>query len=322
MDEDGSPMAVSLCIKGGCDPGGLGDWQADSITAILLSTDGGITWEEIERRGPALRVVGLLGGGEVLTMNYLEPLDGIEFRTFPGDDLVTPPPGSLDYPPVISSSGDPLWHTAEGGLLLGDGTVFIPERDNYRAGRRLIGDHAAGNTSFVLSVDLSGLEPDHYGVEVYDIAASVPALKRLYQGDQFVAPGWSDFSDNQAIVTIDVPPPPEYLGAPVPALLDLSTGEYHLITDPFVSDQRPHQPYGRSLVDGVQVGPFARVVDTGDCLNVRFEPTSTSQILNCAADGVLLRDMNETREGSGSEWLRVATPAGIAGWASTAFLER
>ena len=44
--------------------------------------------------------------------------------------------------------------------------------------------------------------------------------------------------------------------------------------------------------------------------------------LDCAADGVLLRDTGERLELDGPTWLRVETPAGLEGWVSTAFLER
>jgi hypothetical protein len=79
---------------------------------------------------------------------------------------------------------------------------------------------------------------------------------------------------------------------------------------------------GRNYVRAVLQGPFARVVDTGSCLNVRAEPGMTADVLACAADGVLLRDTGESREVDGATWRRVATPAGIEGWASEEFLER
>jgi hypothetical protein len=70
------------------------------------------------------------------------------------------------------------------------------------------------------------------------------------------------------------------------------------------------------------VGPFARVRDTGDCLNVREAPSTSAQSLGCFRDGVLLRDRAETRAASGITWAAVATPGGLPGWASTQYLER
>jgi len=73
----------------------------------------------------------------------------------------------------------------------------------------------------------------------------------------------------------------------------------------------------------VQLERFVRVVNTeGTCLNIRAEPGSAGQVLACEADGVMLRDLGLTAEAEGVMWLRVLTPAGIEGWASTQYLER
>jgi hypothetical protein len=319
---DASLMAVSMCIVGGCDAGGLGTWQADSLSVILRSTDGGVTWEEIGRGGPALSVVGLLSGDQVLTMNYLEPLAGIEFRTYPENQVIERPSGASDYPPVETISGEPLWRTTDGGLLRADGSTFIPARDGLRAGWRILGDLTPDKGSFLLSVDIFQDGASSYGLERYEMTGETPSRQRLFVTPQLIVPGWWSPKDGLAVVTIDVPPPPEYLGVPVPALLDLETGEYHLIKDPFVPNERPYQPYGRSLVDAVQIGPFARIVNTGSCLRIRAEPSLSAQSLDCLADGVLLQHTGETREADGATWLSVVTPGRRQGWASTAFLER
>ena len=171
-------------------------------------------------------------------------------------------------------------------------------------------------------MDLAGQAPYNYGLEVYDMTGSTPALRQLYESVQFVIPGWWSPKDDSAVITVDVPPPPEYMGVPVPALLDLSSGEYRLITDPFVSDERPYQPYGRSRVDAVQIGPFARVVTPGSCLNIRLSPSVTGEVGDCAADGVLLTEVGEILDADGVSWVRVRTPAGLDGWASAKYLER
>jgi len=58
------------------------------------------------------------------------------------------------------------------------------------------------------------------------------------------------------------------------------------------------------------------------CLNVRAEPLPSAGILDCAAEGVLLRDLGQATDFAGSNWLQVATPAGAEGWASAQYLER
>ena len=79
---------------------------------------------------------------------------------------------------------------------------------------------------------------------------------------------------------------------------------------------------GRNYVRAVPHGPFARVVNTGACLNVRQAPGTSAPVLACAADDVLLKDTGDTREVDGAIWQRVVTPAGLEGWASSQYLER
>ena len=104
----------------------------------------------------------------------------------------------------------------------------------------------------------------------------------------------------------------------VPAVFDLETGEARPLAGPF--HDLPLS--GRNYVRAVLHGPFARVVDTGSCLNVRSEPSEAADALTCAADGVLLHDTGDTREVDGVTWRRVVTPAGVEGWANSQYLER
>jgi hypothetical protein len=55
---------------------------------------------------------------------------------------------------------------------------------------------------------------------------------------------------------------------------------------------------------------------------VRETATTSAPIVRCFVDGVLLRDLGETAEADGVTWLKVATPDGRKGWASTEFVER
>jgi hypothetical protein len=73
----------------------------------------------------------------------------------------------------------------------------------------------------------------------------------------------------------------------------------------------------------VQRSPYARVVNTdGTCLNIRVLPSTSAAALDRAAEGVFLVDRGQTAESEGIIWLRVATPNGVEGWASTQYLER
>jgi hypothetical protein len=102
-----------------------------------------------------------------------------------------------------------------------------------------------------------------------------------------------------------------------PALIDLEAGLIH----PFRTLFEPPNDIVNNIL-AAQQGPFARVVNTeGTCLNIRAEP-GAGQVLDCAAEGVLLRDLGQTADVQGITWLRVTTPAGIEGWASGEYLER
>jgi hypothetical protein len=104
----------------------------------------------------------------------------------------------------------------------------------------------------------------------------------------------------------------------LPAVIDLSAEKIHPIAQPFANADFPT---GRNIVRAVQRGPFARVVNTGSCVNVREVPGTQARVLACAADGVLLRNLGETATVDDAGWLRVAMPAGAEGWASTQYLE-
>jgi hypothetical protein len=129
-------------------------------------------------------------------------------------------------------------------------------------------------------------------------------------------------TDDVAIISIVPDTQFDDSGAPVPVVVNLETGEYRPIVEPFVPEGGAYHPYGRSLVRAVQIGPFARVVNTGACLNIRLAPSLTGEVGTCAADGVLLTEVGETRDADGVTWVHVRTPAGLDGWASVNYLER
>jgi len=97
-------------------------------------------------------------------------------------------------------------------------------------------------------------------------------------------------------------------------LIDIEAGETRALRWPAAR--------GRNIVRAVVRGPFLRVVAPGDCLRVRAEPGAAGRELVCAADGVLLTDLGETRETADGRWRKVRAPDGVEGWASDPFLER
>jgi hypothetical protein len=104
----------------------------------------------------------------------------------------------------------------------------------------------------------------------------------------------------------------------LPSVVDTSVATIHPLTDAFAS---PDFPGGRNEIVAVQIGPFARVVNTGSCLNVRYQPSPDALVIGCFSDGVLLRDISHGLIHAG-EWVQVVAPGGNIGWASTQYLER
>ena len=95
-------------------------------------------------------------------------------------------------------------------------------------------------------------------------------------------------------------------------------GALHPLGEPFTGADFA---VGRNHIVAFQTGPFARVVNTGSCLNIRDGTSLNSNVLTCAADGVLLRDSGDRVAEGGITWARVTTPAGAEGWAATGYLE-
>ena len=104
-----------------------------------------------------------------------------------------------------------------------------------------------------------------------------------------------------------------------PAIYDLDTQLIRALALPDVFHLDPYE--GSLWTLWLQRGPFLRVSLPGDCKNVRAEPGLDAEILDCAAEGVLLQDLNERAEDGGRIWLKVRTPAGIEGWSSSRYLE-
>lgn len=321
MTENASLMFASVCIKLSCAPRGLDEWFADSVTVVLRSDDGGITWEEIHRGGPALAVIGI-AGDQALVANYQQPEGPAEFSLLPSATPLVPPADiGNNYP--LAAFGQVFWRTGDGRLLRGDGSEFLHAPDfgfeetyiDRVLGVGTVGDdkgsgvvqwttHSLGDArTNVAPISLrggaAGLGPPLYSRRITYAAAYDPKANGLLMSVEF---------------------PGGLVGGPVPAFLDLETGEYQVFSDPFRSPGFQPQS-ARYVVYAGRYGPFARVVDTGACLNVRAAPSLTGEVLDCAADGVLLVHDFETADADGITWLRVSTPGGTIGWAATGFLE-
>lgn len=320
IEPTASIMAVSYCIKGYCGPGGESAWDADSLAVILRSADGGVTWQEVTRGGPALAVVGVFPDGRILTVTYTEDLGPPHYSIIPDNTPVHPPSRGVR---PFTTSGQILWVTADGRLLLSDGTEFYRQTngspDVYH--QQLLGDFSnhLEKGSALVKWPLPSEREERYAITVLEVNEGKTSTTRTFQTTRPHYLGWWSTKDMRAVISIVPAQPFDDSGAPLPALLDLTTGEYHPIPGPFISAERPYRPTGRTIVDAVQIGPFARVVATGSCLNVRAEPSLSGQVLNCAADAVLLHIDAATPAAPG--WVEVTAPNGTHGYASTRYLE-
>jgi len=313
LNDDASEIVAGVCTRGYC--GGLGFPTADAQTTLYHSLDGGVTWSEFDVLDGSSRIVAITQDG-VLLWSHSEEQPQPKYRLFPSGEPVQPPPGASEAWPHSLPSGELAWETEDGRLLRSDGSEVLAPGE-----KASVADIAADANSerFAVTWWTEALSQYRFGIFSPD---GTPVSAYSLSGYARVG-GW--LSDTLVAGNVYVPwgllptlEPGGYAINFVPAILDLATGEAHPLAGAF------HEPplFGRNYIQAVLHGPFARVVNTGSCLNVRAEPGMSAAVLACAADGVLLRDTGEARQADGAIWQRVVTPAGVEGWASTQYLER
>ena len=327
---DASEIVAGICVRGTCAPEGLDSWSPDSQTALFRSSDGGISWAEIGRLEVGASVFGLLPTGEVLLTTY-DSRESTKTRIYPSFNELPVPPDTNYYRPDVLPNGDLVWRTQDGTPIRSDGRPFLSVplgaqawisdflvSNNGTEGVAIAGGYSDRGTYtyYVLPFDSSGLigrgEFAQGGESVVwmggpeHLAAQIPG-ERLLLG-------------SASVPTAEIAPNGQpYVSQFVPVMLDLDRA----VMQPFRPFMEGIVPRSRNLVAAAQRGPFARVVNTDNtCLNVRAEPLPSAGILDCAAEGVLLRDLGEPTDLAGSTWLHVSTPARSVGWANAAYLER
>jgi hypothetical protein len=308
VDSDASEMVVEVCTRGSCQ--WIDEASPDAQSTLYRSTDGGVTWEEFGVLDGKHYVVAIAKEGLVLSAWGQETEWKQKYELFPSGEPVEPPPAADENPPLTLPDGELAWPTEDGRLLRDDGSqiLTVSQGETVRDHVRQIVPDASGERFAVGSLTLIG---------VFSYDGRPISLFSFMNGE---VGGW--LSDTlvagKAYVPEELLPTPEQGYVVLPTIFDLESGEAHPIPHPFV-DQPLRFSY---IVRAVMHGPFARVVNTGDCLNVRQEPGMATATLACAADGVLLQDTGETREADGTTWLHVVTPAGVEGWASSQYLEQ
>jgi hypothetical protein len=315
LSDDASEIAAGVCTRGYC--GGLGFPTADAQTTLYRPLDGGVTWAEIAAMDGGAWVVAVVKDGVVVPGPHgTEEESAPKFSLFPGGEPVQPPSGANSWPFALLG-GELVWRTEDGRLLRSDGSEAMALGEGVYVGD-IVAD--AGGERFAVSwyTDRPSSQ-NRIGV----FSRDGQPISAFSLSDSARVGGW--LSDTLVAGNATVPqgllPTPEpgsYAMNFVPAIFDLEAGEAHPLAGPF--HELPLS--GRNYVRAVPHGPFARVVNTGACLNVRQAPGTSAPVLACAADDVLLKDTGETREVDGAIWQRVVTPAGLEGWASSQYLER
>jgi len=313
LNDDASEIVAGVCTRGYC--GGLGFPTADAQSTMYRSLDGGVTWEEFGVLDGESWVVAVVKAGVVVAGPYKENAQP-KYRLFPSDDPVVPPPGASGWPLTVPN-GDLAWRTDDGRLLRSDGSQVLALGDDASLGD-IVPD--ASGERFAVAWWTNGPSPQH---RVGLFSSDGHPISAFSLSDSVRVRGW--LNDKLVAGNVSVPwellPTPEpdsYAITFLPAVFDVEAGIAHPLAGPF--QELPL--FGRNYIQAALHGPFARVVNTGACLNVRSEPGTAVPVLACAADGVLLRDTGETRDADGGTWIRVLTPAGVEGWASTQYLER
>ena len=319
MAPGASDMVVSVCITETCGSGGLDSWSAGSETVIVHSTDGGVTWGELGRLGAGGFVVALADEGRAIVGKWDAANRPATFVYFPGlEPIDLPSNGSW---PVGFLDGEVLWLTPPGsGLSLGDqplvyfgenaGIASVAVAPPNSEPRLAVSWNWPGTTAeqayFLTLIDSRGRS-----FETYEFGSFAMVEVNLI----------AELAGNAETLKYGQPPatagahPLNYL----PATVDLSTRTVRPIRQPFTD---PDFPRGRNHIVAVQRGPFARVVNTDNtCVNIRSEPGSAGQVVDCAAEGVLLQDLLELQFVEDATWVRVRAPAGVEGWASVQYLE-
>lgn len=317
LSADASTIAVGVCPEGDCPF--LGPAQPGATSVVHRSTDGGVTWQQLDTPGGVYYAAAVIGDNVVLQ----GPLDAEGFlekryEAFPGGAMFDQPVPQTAL--FMVGGGEIVWRTVEGRLLRVNGgdLVRLPAgfQVAYPAGGRYWFDPTGGRTALALFNDDTGY--------MLGLVAGGGEPMQYYRLEGYATiGGWldADRAIGNAVVsssdlTSEVPEPFREAAVTLPAIFDFSNGTVQPIAHPFL------EQYGRNRVVAVLPGPFARVTGAGDCLNVRSEPGQTGEVLDCFADGVLLRDRGEERSVDGVSWLSVTTPDGIDGWATVQYLER
>jgi len=270
LNSDASEIVVSVCTRGEC--AGIDPASPDAQTTLYRSLDGGVTWSQLADLDGGAGVIAIANDGVVVSGAYSEEEAAPRLTLFPSGGPVQPPPEASEAWPLSLPSGELIWPTG-GRLLRSDGSEFLDLGEDVTAvniWRKNIQLDPSGERLAIVWWTQGPRQTvqDYLGVGTTDGRLSHVFSVPGYAG----VGGWVDSN----LLLGNASFSPEELGAPdsnffgyLPALYDLGAGQLHPVMQPFLDP-----PFGgqRNHIQAVLHGPFARVVNTGACLNVRQEP--------------------------------------------------
>jgi hypothetical protein len=315
VDFERGRVLVAACITGQC--GFEGSTPAEGARfRMLLSQDGGVTFEPFGELPPSdLFLLGFVGE-EVLALSYSPLGSNSGERAFLYPSMREPPrpPGLAEATPLPDGAGGLVWrndagyHDEAGKLVLPAG-AFEVTRTGLPAG-------------FLAQWRTPGANEAYLGI--YDGAPSPKRVFRIH-GSSFMTR--SQLPDGLLAGTLQLREPFGFgVDSAVAAckrerpiyasLLNPETGVVHPIIELGDCD------FGHAGLHAVLARPVLRVATGGDCLNVRKEPSSSAASLGCFADGVLLFSRGDGPPAVVPGWLPVVTPALEPGWVKEEFVGR
>jgi hypothetical protein len=340
---DDGAVYMSTCSRGYC--GYLGAPSGDAQSTVFRSLDGGITWEDLGNiAGPA--AVAFVAGRELILDRSTFDADGSSewhrrYVRFPsGDELVAPPGYEGRFVTAMWLNQQILWFDLESAVVV-DGTGAVVYDLGAITGldastHRMLISAFGGDLVLLSYRKAGGDEALHHVMHAGEVGAvlrmpgqsSFGLASPMVHSSRALGNLWIsvgalrlafEASGSGASFLDDAVPGADQKS--LPAVLDLwaATAQPLKLFGPTLGE---NYTGNRNFIVHADEGAFFRV-ETGDddCLNVREEPSVDAPVVACYASGVLLADLREQVEPGGS-WRKVATPLGIAGWASEAYLER
>lgn len=305
-------LLITACTTAdGC--GGVEVAPAAARSAVYRSRNGGVTWEADEEFDAVYQVASTVSFDRALLARLPRGTEhqASHFEWWPGGEIVEPPQGwNSDRLPQVLPGGAVAWWLIDGRLVTTGGVTLVDLREQTDGGAprgiavlpRLEGDRVAVTWEMTTADEPRG----RWYWSIYEVVGSTFTHVSTYEAPSAMIPvAWLDpvrFLFNSTLDDV----------GRLPAVMDLSTGEAAPI------DIGPGRELGRGWVVSYQQGPFAMInAGAGDCLNVRQDPQSGALTLGCLAHGMLVQRISPAQDG----WMRIRTPAGTEGWASTQYLQ-